>query len=172
MILSVSCQNSGKPDKSEDKSTNKTVSNSLKRPLKLPPVPNNRLKRIYDEATQLDYIFFELPISMNMDNTEAIRSSLIHFDTEGVTLTKDCMENQGTLLYDKNGEILEEVNFYFSKNCKFFVWLENGKPTYGNMMNQDAVDFFMRLYNGEMIQRAQIKARDEGTLELPEKKGE
>ncbi|HKK89219.1 MAG TPA: hypothetical protein VJ917_10235 [Saprospiraceae bacterium] len=120
----------------------------------LPSLPLERMKRLWDETTQLDYIFLNLPISMNMDNQEAIRSSLSHFAPDGVTLKTNCKQHEGTMLFAVEGEIIEECQFFYQDGCKYFVWLENGKKTYANAMTPSGLEFMEKMFSGDILNNA------------------
>ncbi len=121
----------------------------------LPSLPEERLIRLWEQATHLDYIFLELPISMNMDNQEAIRTSLVNMDPIGTNLHPNCKQHDGNMVFSINGNIVEECMFYFRNDCKYYVWLENGKPAYANPMNENGIKFFDRAFNGSVLQQAQ-----------------
>lgn len=151
-LLLFSCT----PDKtsSESENTNTSSEKVQKKGKTLPPIPTERLKRLWEEATNLDYIFLNLPISMNMDNQEAIHSSISHFGPGGVTLNPECKQHDGNMLFIIDGEIVEECQFYYQDGCKYFVWLENGKKTYANPMNQVGIDFMERMFTGAILDDA------------------
>lgn len=120
----------------------------------LPSLPLERMKRLWEETTQLDYIFLNLPISMNMDNQEAIRSSLSHFAPDGVTLNTNCKQHDGTMLFAVEGEIIEECQFFYQDGCKYFVWLENGKKTYANAITPSGLEFMEKMFSGAILNNA------------------
>lgn len=121
----------------------------------LESLPNERLLRLYNEATNLDYVFNNLPISMSMDNLEAIRTNLRHIDASGITVNPSCKNHDGNMIFSINGEIVEECYFYYRDACKYYIWIENGKPKYGNAMNDSGKSFMKETFSGKLLKRAQ-----------------
>jgi hypothetical protein len=150
-LLLLSCNSKPAAQKETKEETVKKVQPRGK---KLPSLPTERIKRLWDEATQLDYIFLNLPISMNMDNKEAIRSSMSHFSPEGVTLNPDCRQHDGNMLFIVDGEIIEECQFFYKDGCRYYVWLENGKKTYANGMNEAGMSFMEKMFTGAILDKA------------------
>lgn len=149
ILILISCNSENKSNSQEESST-KTEKVQAKGET-LPSLPTERMKRLWDEATNLDYIFLNLPISMNMDNQEAIRSSLSHFSPGGVTLNPGCRQHDGTMLFIVDGEIIEECQFFYQDGCKYYVWLENGKKTYANPMNEAGISFMEKMFTGAIL---------------------
>lgn len=152
LLMSLSLFNCSNTD--QKTSTEKTPTKS-KKEVVLNGLPEERLIRLWEQATQLDYIFLELPISMNMDNQEAIRSSLVNIDPKGTALHPSCKQHDGNMVFSINGEIVEECMFYYRNDCKYFVWLENGKPTYANPMTENGIKFFDQAFSGSVLKQAQ-----------------
>lgn len=128
----------------------------------LPSLPKDRLMNIYENASNLDYIFLNSPISMSMDNRDAIQSQLLHIDPAGVDRHPSCNQHDGNMIFSINGDIVEECYFYFRDDCKYFVWLEKGKPTYANIMRPNGIEFFGNIFSGQIYQQAQQQAQQQG----------
>ncbi len=152
----MSCNS--EPSKSETESEAETTEKVQAKGKTLPSLPTDRMKRLWDNAAQLDYIFLNLPVSMNMDNQEAIRSSMSHFSPDGVTLNPSCKQHDGNMLFAIDGEIVEECQFYYQDGCKYYVWLENGKKTYANGMNEAGREFMEKMFTGAIMDKARNPA--------------
>ena len=122
----------------------------------LPSISMDDIQVLWDNANQVDYLYYELPISSNLDDQYSIQQSLRHVSETPVPLSvKNKCKPIGRVFYKKDGEDLREADIYFTKGCTFFVFFENGKPAYSNLMTNEGLNHFNDIF--EKLQKFQPK---------------
>jgi len=105
-----------------------------------PSVPIAKLQDLWNNCDYIDYLFYELPISMSLDQDNSIKYALSHISSSGAPRKPEC-KSIGRVFYQVKGENQEEAELYFSEGCTFFVFLEDGKPKYGNYMTPTGAQY-------------------------------
>ena len=111
----------------------------------IPSVPQELMLKLYDECTYLDYIFHDLPFSMSQDETSSIRANLNYISTTPLGSIPSGCKPIGRQFFHIGGDIVAEANVYFSKECKFYVFVDGETPLYANVMSQEGENFFMTM---------------------------
>lgn len=106
----------------------------------LPSLPVVTLEYLWKSCDFVDYVFYELPISMSLDNRKTIQYVLGHIAEDPAPLRPEC-KSIGRIFYQVQGENVVEADLYFSEGCTYFVFLEEGKAKYANYMTKDGVDY-------------------------------
>jgi len=105
-----------------------------------PSIPIPKLQDLWENCDYIDYVFYQLPISMSLDQDNSIKYALSHISSSGAPKKPEC-KSIGRVFYQVKGENQEEAELYFSEGCTFFVFLENGKPKYGNYMTPTGAQY-------------------------------
>jgi len=116
----------------------------------LPGIDGAVLSKLYNEAEHLDFLFFELPFSMNQSDKASIQSSLASFSPDPVGSIPPTCKPLARKMYQINGEIVEEFNVYYSQGCTFFVQMKDEKPFAACQMSQGGIDFFKKVLSQAM----------------------
>lgn len=107
----------------------------------LPSVPLELLEKIWQEGTQVDYIFYNYPFTMSLPDKASIQYAVRHI-AEGTTTLKPECKAAGRVTYQINGNIVLEGDFYFSTGCTYFVFEKNREKVYANYMTDDGIQYF------------------------------
>lgn len=120
----------------------------------LPSISLEEMQDLYKTCNQIDYLFYELPISSSINDQNSAQVHLRHISEEPVPteVKNNCGKAIGRLFYKKDGEDLIESEVYFSSGCTFFVFFKNGQPAYSNIMTPDGVNHFNQIL--ETVQNA------------------
>lgn len=119
----------------------------------LPSVPIEKLEYLWNNCDYVDYVFYDLPISMSLDVKNSIQYALSHIAENPASLRPDC-KPIGRIFFQVQGENYLEADFYFSNGgCTYYVFLENGKPKYGNYMTEEGAKYM----NNNLTQAGAIK---------------
>ncbi|MEM1218944.1 MAG: hypothetical protein AAGH79_08525 [Bacteroidota bacterium] len=119
----------------------------------LPSVPIEKLEYLWNNCDYVDYVFYELPISMSLDVKNSIQYALSHIAENPASLRPDC-KPIGRIFFQVQGENYLEADFYFSNGgCTYYVFLEDGKPKYGNYMTEEGAKYM----NNNLSQAGAIK---------------
>ncbi len=121
---------------------------------KYPPITEAEMKNMWDNTTAVDYLFYDLPISMSMTEKSAIQNVLRQFDPRPGLIVDAC-KPMGRVFFQANGENLAEADFFFSGQCKYFIFYENQKPVKANQMTAEGATFFQRLLDSAKNQAPQ-----------------
>ncbi len=112
-----------------------------------PSIPLERLEYLWDNSSHMDVMFYELPVSLNQDNQEGVRSTLSYVAEDAPLIDPNC-RSIGRLFFTVGTENTETAEIYFNTTCAYFVWLENEKPAYANQMTEGGIQFFNNLFAG------------------------
>lgn len=121
----------------------------------LPPLPAERADELVKSCDVIDVIFYHLGISMNMTDPPSIYRALRFIGAENPKLPASC-QPAGRFFYQSDGENILEADFYLSNGCLYFVFMEQGKPAYGNIMTDEGV-----LYFNNVLRQAGLLGADE-----------
>ncbi len=109
------------------------------------PTPQEWLDSLAGIVTQIDYVFFNLPISMAMTDQPAIQSAFAQMDTrEPVPLSWDC-PSIARIFYVAQGETVGISELYFSEGCTYLRFYEDNTMTTAVRLNQMGVKFLLNL---------------------------
>lgn len=107
----------------------------------LPSVPLELLEKIWQEGTQVDYIFYNDPFTMSLTDKPSIQYAVRHVAEQPAPLLPDC-KPKGRVTYQIKGDIVLEGDFYFSTGCTYFVFEKNRVKTYANYMTDEGIKYF------------------------------
>jgi hypothetical protein len=107
----------------------------------LPSVPIELVKKLWDEGTQVDYIFYDYPFTMSLSEKPAVQNAVRHIAETTSPLKPEC-KPMGRVTYQIKGEIVLEGEYFFSLGCTYFVFEKNRVKTYANMMTDEAIMYF------------------------------
>jgi hypothetical protein len=111
----------------------------------LPSLPQAEMKKLFDEATYVDYIFYDLPFSVSQDNKASIHANLNMISPEKMNgISKSC-KPIGREFFHIGGEIVYEADLYFSEGCFGYIFLKDEKPTYANKLSAEGGKFYSNL---------------------------
>ncbi len=119
-----------------------------------PSVPTEFVKNLWDNTEFIDYTFYELPISMSFDNKTSIQTVIKHVSSTPAVIPPKCKPT-GRAYFQKQGEDLAAVEFYILKGCNYYVFIEDGKSKYGNVLTKEGIDFYRNSINQAMGQMQQ-----------------
>ncbi len=109
-----------------------------------PSISMEEMQELATRTSNIDYMFYELPISMNLDNAPAINSALRQISDQPAKIMKGC-KPMGRVIFQDNGDIFKEADFYFAAPCFGFVFIEGSTKVNSNMMTEEGATFFGNL---------------------------
>ena len=109
-----------------------------------PSISVEEMQTLWNTTTSIDYLFYELPISMNMTEKTAIQSTLKQISDRPALVKKEC-KAMGRVFFQNNGNPIAEADFYFAPGCTYFIFMENQKPVKSNQMTPEGIQFFQNL---------------------------
>ena len=137
--LFISCQSApANKDNSGDKTKQETSAT-------YPTLPTAEHQWLANNCDYIDYLYYELPMSMSFHEKASIVSAIAHISDQPAPKSIPC-KSIGRVSYQQNGEIRLEAEMYYAKGCTYFVFLKNNKPVYGNMMTTAATNFYANVF--------------------------
>jgi hypothetical protein len=107
----------------------------------LPSIPLEMVQKLWNECTHVDYIFYELPMSMSLDEKASIQYAVRHISDRPAPNRPDCKAT-GRVTYLIGGDIFLEADFYFAETCTYFVFYQNKQKAYANLMTEEGIGYF------------------------------
>jgi len=122
----------------------------------LPRIPNDLRLKMWNEGEIIDYIFHDLPFSMNQNEQASIRTNITYIGDKPVTVLPKGCKPMARQFYQANGVIVYEADVYFDDNCQFYVFYVDGQAKYANQMDETGKQFFTNMITQAMQARQKI----------------
>ncbi len=150
LFVFASCDQGKKKDTSSTSNevteqTTQNTSDFKKGTANLPSIPKEMMQKLWDQCEFVDYIFYELPFSMSQTEQPSIRANLNYVGTGSIPGVPSTCKAIGREFFQINGEIVMEAEVYFSQECRFYIFFEDGKPKYSNKMSPDGEKFYNQM---------------------------
>ncbi len=114
----------------------------------------DKVSSLKRECTSVDLISLRknINVSMSFDNPQAI-SIILSFITDEVgDLTNLCTPD-AHLVFQKNGEILQDLDLYYTNGCNALLFMDQqGKTIGANKVSNEGVDFFKNFLKNKSSQ--------------------
>lgn len=105
-------------------------------------IPEEMIVELVTNGDHIDFMFNEMPLSMNQTENSAIRTDMTYISSTPIAGIPQQCSPMARKIYLGNGEILLEADLYFSQQCLFQVFIKDEKPLYGNLLTMEAVQFY------------------------------
>lgn len=106
-------------------------------------LPIGHLDSLAGLVTQIDYIFYDLPVSMSTGEPGSIRALMSHYDAgSSVPLQHGC-KSIGRIFYVSNGENLLSADLFFRDSCRFAVFLKGETPLFAARISDKGASFLV-----------------------------
>ncbi|MEM6395979.1 MAG: hypothetical protein AAF741_06500 [Bacteroidota bacterium] len=106
-----------------------------------PSIPMDRLEYLWNNSNYMDVVFYQLPVSLNQSSQDQVRSTLMGVGQEVPYIDPTC-QSVGRIFFQVAGENKETAEIYFQDGCTFYLWLDDGKPAFANLMTEAGVNFY------------------------------
>lgn len=137
IILSVVCSAC-----KERKSETDSIKNEG---LVLPVLPSEIKMKLLKECRFVDYIMHDLPISVSQSEREAIMANVLFIDdTAPSEIPASCKPIARKFYQYLDGSSLE-ADLYFSTDCIFYVFWEDGRPKYAANITDKGKNFYAQI---------------------------
>ncbi len=113
----------------------------------LPSITISELQNMWNTCNQMDYVFYELPISSSVNDQASAQVHLRHISDTPINQAEKarCTKAIGRIFYKTNGEDLIDAEVYFNQSCAFYLFYKKGKATYSNKMTPAGVEHFQQI---------------------------
>lgn len=127
----------------------------------LPSVSLDLLKNIFNEGTQVDYIFYNYPFTMSLSDKPSIQFAVRHIAEQAAPLKPEC-KPMGRVSYQIKGDIVLDGDFYFSAGCTYFVFEKDRVKTYANFMTDEGIKYFNEQIKNAVQMQQQVQQNANG----------
>ncbi len=122
----------------------------------LPSLPVQTAQRLYEQCDYVDYVFYELPISMSLYEKASIQAAVRHISATPAGLDPRC-KPIGRIFFQIDGENVLQGDIYFKPGCTYFIFLdEEGKPQYGNQMTDECIQYLNNNFTHAGLKQAVV----------------
>ncbi len=111
---------------------------------KYPSISMEAAQNLWNNCDYIDVIFYDLPISMSQDQKSDIQS-MIQFISDSPAVIYPHCKPIGRIFFQKEANDLAVADFYLENGCNAFVFLENEKPTHGNLITESGLQYFKKI---------------------------
>ncbi len=112
-----------------------------------PSIPFEDLKYLYDNCDFIDYVYYDLPISMSLSEKPSIQNTFVQVSQQPASVHPSCGKSGiARITYQIKGDIVAESEMFFTDNCKYFVFYEDGKPKYSNLITPQGIEYLENLF--------------------------
>ena len=147
----VSCKSDSKkaaPEAEKVQSTNTTKFGDVE------ALPQEILKKLFDEATYIDYIFYDLPFSVSQDDKPSIHSNLNLISPEKMGPIQSTCKALGREFFHIGGDIEIEAEIYFEEGCYGYAFYKGNKLMYANKISAAGMKFYGNMVaQGKQMQK-------------------
>ena len=117
----------------------------------LPALPMERLRRLADSVTYIDYVFYAQNFSMSMDEPPAIAYALGGISLDAPASGFGECPALGRIFYKIGGRTVEEAALHFSRGCAYLAFVGADKtPAYANALSDQGKAFFNNQF-GQLV---------------------
>lgn len=144
-----SCKNGNTDQQLITKDSGETQVATNANDISYPSLTKEIIKDLAMNCDFVDYIFYDLPISISQDDKKAIVSNINFISKEVPTRIPPGCKAMGRKSFMQNGEILIEADIYLNKEegCYLYVFYKDGKKAYANNISSDGVNFYFNVFN-------------------------
>ncbi len=118
-----------------------------------PSVSIDTLKMLWEKCDYVDFIFYNLNISVSQNEKPAIQSTLGHIAADVPVINNTCRP-EGRIFFQAEGKNVLQGDFYLGQGCVYYIWYkDDGKtPFAANSLTQTGVTFFQDLFKQALKQ--------------------
>jgi hypothetical protein len=114
---------------------------------------SEEVNALYNTATSVDIIFYNLPISVNQEDEASVKNTVQYIIPSFPHVTARC-DALGRLAWLADGVILSEADIVMGNGCNYLLFMKNNQPVAANTMALEGVQFFTNIIS-QVRQRQQ-----------------
>lgn len=156
ILVAAACKTDTKKQPTATSTPSPQTKTSTQTPL-YPKLPNKYLQVMWEQGQMIDYLFHELPFSMNQNESESIKTNLTYIDEAPVMAIPTGCKPIARQFYQVGGDIIFEADVYFDEQCQFYVFFVDNKPMYANQMSKSGQQFFTSMIRQAMQARGNMQ---------------
>ncbi|MEQ8703376.1 MAG: hypothetical protein RIC19_05630 [Phaeodactylibacter sp.] len=112
-----------------------------------PSVPADTIKTLFNECDYIDYVFYYTNFSVSQKEKRDIQTAVTYIASETPEINPNC-KPVGRVFFQVGGENRAEADLYFDQNCMYYLFYEDGKPAYANLIMPAGINFYNKIFQG------------------------
>jgi len=152
----ISCQSD--TTSGQSKKQVQTPPSASKFEKKFPSIQPDRLTMLWDSASNVDVIFYNLDFSLSQNKLQDIRGMINTISPEVPDINPGCPAI-GRMFFVVDGRNELEADMYFQDECHYYVFYEDGKQKYANEMTTAGINFFNNVFKNVRTQMTKEQAK-------------
>lgn len=111
-----------------------------------PSIPADTLRMLFTECDYIDYVFYYTNFSVSQKEKGDIQTALTYIASETPEINPNC-KPVGRIFYQVEGENRAEADLYYTEQCIYYVFLEDGQPAYANRIMPAGINFYNKIFS-------------------------
>ncbi len=107
-------------------------------------IPFETISYVFENCDYVDYVFYNTNFSISQNEKASIQGAIAQISKTPATLDPNC-KAIGRVFYQIDGKNHLEADLYFQEGCYYYVFLENNKPKYANVMTDEGIAYFKNI---------------------------
>lgn len=108
-------------------------------------MPQDLIQRLLTECDYIDYVFYDLGFSVNINDKKNVGTALQQIGTSGPQYL-NCPKSMGRVSFLAQGEVITEAEIHYTEGyCTYFVFYDNKQPTYATLITETGLTFLGNL---------------------------
>lgn len=136
---------------------------------KFPSIDPARLTKLWDSASNVDIVFYNLDFSLSQSKLADIRGMINTISPEVPGINPGCPAI-GRLFFVVDGKNELEADLVFQDDCHYYIFYEDGKQKYANKMTSAGINFFNNVFKNVQTQMTQEQARIQKSMQKQKQK--
>lgn len=124
--------------------SNATVERAVEPTTGLPPAPPALIEQWKSQVSKIDYIFFNVNVSMATHDDDAARS-LNFIESTIPVIPEHCKPDGRMFITDSNGDTLGEIDFSIASGCRHMIVYIDGEARFANNISNAGLQQFANL---------------------------
>jgi hypothetical protein len=132
-----SCNHSNTEEVQKDEPPVKTISN----------LPADFYNQLVNQTTQIDFIFHDLPISLNFYEKKSIIQMLDFMDRNTEIQPLSQCKPQALVIFTSTSDAIAKAELFFEENCTYFGFYSDDFKHYKYIVpiNEKGLDYFTKV---------------------------
>ena len=148
-LFFLACQSKKTEEASQAPASQAPAANKQKGPqgtAKYPAMTWNELEPLWENCDLIDFMFFDLPISMSYPEKAGIQTTLSHISTRAAIIDPSC-KPIGQIFYNIEGDNVYTADLYYNPPCFYYVFSQKGKKVFANDMTPEGIQALGKILN-------------------------
>lgn len=114
-----------------------------------PPLPGDELSILTNSTKVMDYIFFNLPYSINIDQASSIFTMMSYVTVETPSNYGNCGNPIATIMFNLQDGKQRRADLYYSNTCAYYVFYDESgtQATHANEINEFGKEYYNKIVN-------------------------